>query len=133
MRIAIVGSRSINNTDEIKTLIDSIIPYVTQKETPLTIISGGAKGVDTIAQEWASERKHDFILIKPYHLLDNQVPYEAKFFFVRNKQIVDNSDAIVAIWDEESSGARDTIRYATKCKKPVVVYSYKQNKLISLN
>ena len=132
MRLAIIGSRTIVDSREIKSLIDSMIPYVIEKETPLTIISGGAKGVDTVVQEWASERQHDFILIKPYHLLDSRVPYEAKYFFVRNKQIVDNSDVIIAIWDEVSNGTHDTIRYAKKCNKQVIIYSTKQSKCISI-
>jgi len=43
MKLAIIGSRSIEKLDLEK--------YI--KEKPDVIISGGAKGIDTIAEEWA--------------------------------------------------------------------------------
>jgi predicted Rossmann-fold nucleotide-binding protein len=138
MRVAIVGSRSQTDAAYIKKTFNFMIhtfitPFTSVKKTPLTILSGGAKGVDSIAQEWASEQGHDFILFKPYHLLDKRVTYEPKYFFVRNKQMVDNSDAVVVLWDEESNGCFDAARYAHKINKPLFLFSTKQDRSILID
>lgn len=132
MRIAIVGSRSITDVKRVKSIIDLAVPLLTYEKAPVTVLSGGAKGVDTIAQEWASDRSLDFILFKPYHLVDKRVSYEAKYFFVRNKQMVDNCDAVLVIWDETSKGCFDAAKYANKCNKPVALYSTEQDKLLDV-
>lgn len=128
MRIAIVGSRSITDDGVVRRVIADALKFLKlKKDTPLTILSGGAKGVDSLVQQWAQDVGHDFILFKPYHLLDKRAIYEAKYFFVRNKQMVDNADAVIVIWDEESSGCFDAARYALKSSTPVVVWSTKKN------
>lgn len=128
MRVAIVGSRSIVDVTTVYKVIESSMKLLSlNKNTPLTVISGGAKGVDSIAQQWAQERHYDFILFKPYHLIDKRATYEAKYFFVRNKQMVDNSDSVVVIWDEDSKGCFDAARYAHKSGKPLAIWSIKKN------
>jgi len=124
MRVAITGSRSITDKDWVNYHLDTLYgANSTNKPKRLVILSGGAKGVDTFAQEWARGEKLDFILFKPYHLIDSQVSYEPRFFFARNKQIVDNCDEMVAFWDGQSSGTRHAIEYAQKSNKRVTVIS----------
>lgn len=121
MKVCIVGSRSIENKslvfDECSTLIERRVPATDS----VTILSGGAKGIDTLAQEFAAENKYDFILFKPYHLVDNRVEFTPKYFFARNRQLVDNSDIIVAFWDGESGGTKQLIDYAAKKNKELHV------------
>lgn len=122
MRVAVTGSRSITDRDWVFYHLDSL--YGANASNPpktVVVISGGAKGVDTLAQEWAKGEGKDFILFKPYHLIDSQVEYQPRFFFARNKQIVDNCDELVAFWDGVSSGTRHAIEYAQKSGKKVTV------------
>lgn len=122
MRLAITGSRSIQDKDWVNFHLDSLYGANSTEPVPtLTILSGGAKGPDTFAREWANNEGHDFILFKPYHLIDNQVEYMPRFFFSRNKQIVDNCDELIAFWDGQSSGTRHAIEYAQKVGKVVTV------------
>lgn len=129
MRIMIIGSRSIASKDNENYAVEAgLVRQFLRNEleklpedVPVTVLSGGAKGVDTIAEEFAKENRLDFILFKPYHLIDNKVEYMPRFFFSRNKQMVDNSDAVIAIWDGESNGAKHAIEYANKRRKPVTV------------
>lgn len=144
-RIAIVGSRSICNeeyTGEARALAErdwmfyhldkyfGMDDYPTVADNPpgrfifpdhVAILSGGAVGVDRRAQEYANENGIPFFLYKPYHLIDTKVAYEPRYFFTRNKQIVDNSDEMIAFWDGESNGTNDAIRYARKRSKSVTV------------
>lgn len=77
MKLAVIGSRNcpeIDLEDYIKTLPDAIV-------------SGGAKGVDTYAREYAL--KHNIELIE---FLPEYKKYGRRAPLVRNKQIVDACD-----------------------------------------
>ena len=116
MRVAVVGSRSIVDEEVIDKTLESIVG-----DANPTIISGGAKGVDSLAREYAKNNGLDFILFKPYHLVDTQAQYTPRYFFVRNKQIVDNCDTLIAFWDGKSKGTKHAIDYAEKMGKEVII------------
>jgi uncharacterized phage-like protein YoqJ len=47
----------------------------------------------------------------------------------RNTTIVDNSDIVLAFWDMESNGTKDTIDKSVKKGKKVYLYNIKENKI----
>ncbi|MBQ7386614.1 MAG: hypothetical protein IJW03_00435 [Clostridia bacterium] len=102
MRVAIVGSRSINTVD--------IKKYVCDCEE---IVSGGACGVDTCASEYA---KHNGL--KLTEILPQYERYGRAAPIVRNKEIVDYADKIIVFWDGSSRGTLSVIKYAEKVNKP---------------
>ena len=106
MRLAIVGSRCCPPID-----ISSLLPFV-----PDTIVSGGAKGVDTYAKEYAL--KNDIHLIE---FLPDYDKYGRRAPLMRNIQIVENCDFLLAIWNGTSSGTKFTINYAIRCGVPYKV------------
>lgn len=107
-RIAVVGSREFWNVPEIKARIMGL---------PLdaTIVSGGAKGPDSIAVRVAETRR-----------MKTQV-FPADWSkgrgagLARNTTIVEDCDQVLAFWDGESRGTADTIEKAKKAGKPVQV------------
>lgn len=107
MKLLIAGSRNITEFD--------IAPYI-PKETS-TIISGGAKGIDTLAEEYADKNGLDKIIIRPdYEKYGRAAPIK------RNYQMVDMADEILAVWDGFSKGTQSTIKYAQKkCKKVNII------------
>ena len=129
MRIAVTGSRSITDRDWIAYHLDKILDDVSIKHQdtatgefePIVLMSGGAHGVDTCVAEYAAAYSYDFILFKPYHLIDNHALYRPRFFFARNKQMVDNADVVIALWDGVSSGTKSTIELATHRHKELIV------------
>lgn len=97
MKVAVIGSRSIGDID-----IQRFIP----PEATL-IISGGANGIDTLAEKYADENGIEKLIIRPnYELYGKSAP------LVRDKLIVDYAETVVAIWDGSSSGTGFTISYA---------------------
>jgi predicted Rossmann fold nucleotide-binding protein DprA/Smf involved in DNA uptake len=118
MKIAISGSRSIEDRDWLYGHLDRLLPE------GAVLLSGGARGVDTLVEEYAKAEGIDHILFKPYHMLDSKVPYQKKFFFVRNRQLIDNADKVVIFWDGESGGTAWCIDYATKTHKLDVIVKY---------
>lgn len=121
MKIAVVGSRSLGISQEEIDWISYNLDMLIDKNKQPTIISGGAKGVDSVAAWYAGVNGLDFCLYKPYHLIDSSATYHPRYFFTRNKQIVDNSDQLIVFWDGKSNGTQDVIRYAKKRHKPCMV------------
>ncbi len=106
MKVLIAGSRSINNFD-----FSNLIP----KQTTL-IISGGAKGIDTIAEEFADTNGIDKLIMRPeYNKYGKAAPIR------RNEEMVELADLILVIWDGVSRGTKYTIEYAKKKGKTIIV------------
>ena len=109
MKLLIVGSRTIKNFD-----LNGHVPA----ETDL-IISGGAKGGDTLAEKYADEHGIDKLIIAPdYSNFGHYAPLK------RNKEMVDLADAVLAIWDGRSRGTMHTIDYARSIGKTVLTVLY---------
>jgi len=107
MKVAVVGSRSIGEAD-----ISRYIP----PDADL-IISGGAVGVDTLAEKYADERGIKKLILYPdYELYGRNAP------LIRDKLIVDHADLVIAVWDGNSKGTEFTISYAKRRGVPCEVY-----------
>lgn len=104
MKLAIIGSRNLTNVS-----IDEEV----DKLKPTTIVSGGAKGIDTLAEDYAIRHNLPLIVYKPEY---DKYPGK-KAPIMRNNQIVDEADYVLAFWDGESQGTIYTIRRAMKLGK----------------
>jgi len=119
MKICIIGSRSIDKAEFVIPILDKFMKdHVVG--TPV-ILSGGAKGVDQITKSYARANNINLVEFLPYHLIDNRTPFSSKYFFLRNKQMIDNADKVLIIWDTRSKGTEYGIKYAQKIKIPVMV------------
>ena len=106
MKLLIAGSRSITEFD--------LTPYILPETD--TIISGGANGIDTLAEQYADEHGLSKIVVRPqYERYRRAAPLK------RNEQMVDMADEVLVVWDGISKGSEYTIRYAEKKGKPVRV------------
>ena len=107
MKVAIIGSRNITNVD-----LSRFIPYGT-----VEIISGGAKGIDTVARDYAIGNK-----IKLTEFLPNYKLYGRGAPIKRNIEIIENADIVLAFWDGISHGTKYVIDNCKKRNIPVKVY-----------
>ena len=106
MRLLIAGSRSISCFDLSK--------YVPNDVS--LIISGGAKGVDAMAEEYADQHRISKLILRPrYDLYGRSAPLK------RNEMMVELADAVLVIWDGISRGTEFTIHCAEKAGKKVEV------------
>lgn len=80
-------------------------------------MSGGAKGVDSIATNVA----HDLLL--PFEIYRPNWSLGPGAGMTRNSKIIARSDELLAIWDGSSKGTRDSITKAVKKRIPVTIYS----------
>ena len=104
MKLLIVGSRSIKDFD--------LAPHVSKEVN--TIISGGASGVDSLAEQYADTHKLSKFIIRPrYDLYGRGAPLK------RNEEMVKMADAVLIIWDGKSKGTQYTAKYAEKQNKQI--------------
>jgi len=114
MKVAIVGSRTFPQLQLVEW-------FVRDLPAGVTVVSGGAKGVDTAAQEYAERRGLKTLILLPN--LDgcvNRSDYTERYY-KRNQEIVDNSDLVVAFTEKESGGTWDTIKRARRAGKPIKI------------
>jgi len=117
LRLAIIGSRSI--TDDAKVL-KTIHTYVIDNK-PSVILKSTGKGIDPAIDHFAKANEIDVVNFLPYHLLDASANFNSKYFFIRTKQLLNNADELLAIWDTKSKGTEYAIKYAQKLEIPVKV------------
>ena len=132
MKLGITGSRSITQFD--------FMPYFTMKDKDFRafcrkhglgrrkitkVISGGARGIDSIAfqaAEAAGIRNLQFLPDR------NKFPGKLvlKAFQERNRKIVDNCDILLAVWDGKSRGTKNTLAHARRINKPAFLIEFRQ-------
>ena len=101
MNVAIVGSREFDNYLFFKNEVDKILLNINVRE----IISGGARGVDTLAIKYAREREIPYRVFYPqWETLGK------KAGIIRNIDIVDSSDLCIAFWNGLSRGTYFTLK-----------------------
>jgi len=110
MNIAIVGSRTFTDYDLLLSTIQKF------KDEIDTIVSGGAAGADSLGKRFA-----DYWQIASIIFPADWNKYGKSAGFRRNQHIVDYSDMVVAFWDGESKGTKDTIEKARVAKKPTFI------------
>jgi len=107
MRLAIIGSRTFNDYNLLR---KSIHIFNTEIDC---IISGGAKGADSLAKQFAEE----------WHIEYVEFPAEWNKYgkaagFRRNHDIVNACDTVLAFWDGKSRGTKHSLDLARDAKKP---------------
>ena len=109
MKLLVVGSRSIINFD--------LSPYISADVD--TIISGGASGIDNLAEQYADLHRLSKYIIRPrYDLYGRAAPLK------RNEQMLHMADAVLVIWDGASKGTQHTIKYAKKMNRPILLIDF---------
>ncbi len=111
MKTAIIGSRGISCIR-----LEQFLP-----ENITEIISGGAKGVDALAAEYADSHGIPLRVFLPDYR-----QYGKKAPLVRNRLIVDACDVLFAFWDGVSTGTAYTIRYAHERGKKIHLFRLKR-------
>lgn len=111
MKVAIVGSRDFSRLELVGGKINALAVKA-GGASQLTIISGGARGVDAEAERYAlSIGANVEVFPADWDTFGKQAGY------MRNIDIVDAADRVVAFWDGESKGTRYSIDLALAKKK----------------
>ena len=104
MKVAVIGSRTFDKYESVYNILSKL--KITE------IISGGAKGADSLAERYAKENN-----IPTKIFLPDWETYGKKAGFLRNTQIIEECEMVVAFWDGTSKGCADSIEKAKKTNK----------------
>ena len=115
MRTIIAGSRGITDPNVVFTaialaMVDGIVPSV--------IISGGARGVDALGEQWAMSAG---IPVEVYPAEWGK--YGNKAGTMRNVHMGNIATALIAVWDGKSPGTKHMIDFARRHNLKVYVHA----------
>lgn len=111
MKVAVIGSRSLYLQD-----LSKYLPDDTDE-----IVSGGARGIDSCAARFAKEHG-----LKLREFLPNYERFGHKAPLLRNLEIIEYADLVLAFWDGESRGTRFVIENCRKTNTPIRIFRIKK-------
>ena len=117
MRIAIVGSRDFNDAQLMYDVMSNVIHKFGEQE--YIVVSGTARGADRLGEEYAQFVGFD---VERYPADWNT--YGKGAGHIRNRQMAEISDIIVAFWDGKSTGTKNMIHTSEQLGKHVFVVNY---------
>lgn len=118
MRVIIAGSRDIEDIFEVLQAIKDADFEIT------TVVSGCAKGVDTLGEQFA-----EYYNIPVIQYPANWVENGRAAGPIRNEQMARNADALIAVWDGRSPGTKNMIKIAKALGLKVYIHNASNNKI----
>jgi hypothetical protein len=116
MKIGIVGARKIKDKGAVVEKFLELLSRFSKEGhnvSNITWLVGGAQGASRAVEDFLLEENADVVLFKPWHFVDNSMDFSTRLFYLRNKQIVSNSDAIIVFTSEGRDDEVDnTVRLA---------------------
>ncbi len=126
MNVAIVGCRRFTDYDAIESYL---IEWEKKHGNIDLVISGGAEGVDTIAYEFAIKHNKKYIILKAEWNKYSKEKGKNRAGLIRNTDIVNQCDRIIAFPSEYSVGTYDTINKGYAFKKIMTIVDIRNNKI----
>ena len=89
------------------------------------IISGGAKGADTLGERYAIDNNIECVIHYP-----DWGQYGKSAGYIRNGLIIADADIVLSLWDGMSKGTKHSMDIATKEGKSLIVYNFLEKKFV---
>lgn len=122
IRLGVVGSRSFDRYPVLKQELDKLLSQShsqSQSQSQIHIemvVSGGAAGADRLAERWAEENHIPTTIYKP-----DWKKYGKAAGLMRNREIVNDSDLVIAFWNGWSKGTASSIDLAKEMGKGLII------------
>ena len=117
-KVIIASSRGFSNY---KLLKEKCNEYLREKrkEYNIIIISGGARGADTLGEKYAQDEGFSLEVFPA-----NWNKFGKSAGFIRNEQMAEVADALIAFWDGKSHGTKHMVEIMENKKLLVRVVNY---------
>lgn len=123
-RVIIAGGRDF---DDFRFLCKKCMAKLQNKQDVI-IVSGTANGADKLGEKFANFMGYE---IKQFPA--NWDEFGKRAGYLRNKEMAEYADALIAFWDGKSKGTKHMIDLAKEKNLKVVVYYYNQEEEIDDN
>ncbi|MEY8315781.1 DUF2493 domain-containing protein [Oscillospiraceae bacterium 50-58] len=115
-RVIVAGGRDFGDYQLLRKTLDNLLCNITEE---IVVVCGQAKGADTLGEQYAKERGY---AVNYYPA--NWKLYGKRAGFLRNEQMAQNADALVAFWDGESRGTKHMIDLAKQYNLKIRIKRY---------
>lgn len=112
MRVIIAGTRTITDYEAVCQAIRSSGFEITE------VVSGHAQGVDRLGELWAHKHGLEVKLFKPQWDIQGKVAGP-----IRNRQMAEYAEALIAVWDSKSLGTKNMIDTAKRLGLKIFVFT----------
>jgi len=115
MKVIIAGGRYFDDYNELCLYCDKVL----QNQINIEIVSGGARGTDSLGEKYAKKRNYG---LKQFPAAWSKFGRGAGV--IRNAEMANYADVLIAFWDGKSRGTRNMINLAKKKGLKIYVYYY---------
>ena len=120
IRVCVAGGRDFNNYDSLKSILDRFLKR--HKDSEIIIISGHARGADSLGERYAAENGLSFETFPA-----DWEKHGKKAGFLRNNEMAKISNVLIAFWDGKSRGTKNMIEQMDKYGKQFFIFDYDGN------
>lgn len=115
MKIIIAGGRDFKDYNQLCEVCDHILAQFKN----VSLVSGTARGADILGERYAKEHGY-----KVDRFPADWDKHGKRAGYLRNKQMAEHSDGLIAFWDNKSKGTKNMISEANKEALMIVVSYY---------
>lgn len=116
-KVIIAGGRDFNNYALLQEYVDKFLS--TYSSDSIEIVSGNARGADKLGERYAKEHNLPVKLFPA-----NWDKYGKRAGYLRNQEMADYANMLIAFWDRKSKGTNHMINIAKKAGLIVKVVYY---------
>lgn len=113
-RVIVAGGRDFVDYALLKKRLDAAL--INKVAQGIVVVSGKARGADSLGEKYARERGYDIAEFPA-----DWDTHGKAAGHIRNRQMAENADALVAFWDGKSRGTKNMIETAKKLELAVIV------------
>ena len=117
-RVIIAGTREFQDYNLLRQTMDRLLANI-QKGEEIVVVCGMARGADSLGKRYAQERGY---AVKEFPAEWDRFGKAAGF--IRNEEMAQNADALVAFWDGQSRGTKNMIDLAQRYQLKIRVRRY---------
>lgn len=117
-KVIIAGSRGFDDYEYLEQNVDFKLSELA-KVNHIEIVAGGARGADRLAERFAKRRDFTLTIMKA-----DWNTHGKSAGYIRNKEMADYADYLIAFWDGSSPGTKHMIDTAKENGLRVTTYLY---------
>jgi hypothetical protein len=117
-KLIVAGGRDFSDYETLSDELNNLA-YNEYADREVSIVSGMAPGADSLAVQFARE-----VSVQLHRFPADWSHYGKRAGFIRNTQMAEFADGLLAFWDGESRGTAHMIETMKKLKKPVHIVRY---------